>query len=77
MKSIEQFFRDNGDVMSEDTIGFKQGLRGKIIQGDYSIRITGETNEGVVGYIYPSGRSGETINVVIKENRLVITNLCK
>lgn len=74
MKNLEQFIKDNGVVLTEGTVGWKQGLRGKIVEGDFSLRITGESEEGIVGYIHPTGRSGNTINVLIKDNNLIITN---
>lgn len=72
MKTFEEFFKDNGFVLTEGTVGYKQGLRGRVIEGDYSIRILGLTEEGIVGYIHPTGRSGNTVNFVIKDNYITI-----
>jgi hypothetical protein len=78
MKTLEQFIRDNDLPIEEGTVGYLNGERGNTL-GSATFRLViteGDNGQPVKGYIHPEGRSGDTINVLIAGNQLVITDIC-
>ena len=69
MKTIEQFLRDNAIELTEGTAGYKQGLRGKSLEGSgYTLRIWNNENGVLCVYIHPEDRGGDTPFYTVTDN---------